>query len=255
MNKHTLGRRHFLKTLTAIGTASNTHCVGLGPRLVCAADGAVKTSYDPAAKLEMTVSEVEMRRNSAGRMLKARIYQPKGAGPFPAVLDLHGGAWNAKDRTAEEPMDRAIASSGVLVVAIDMTLAKEAPYPACVQDANYGVRWLNRKRLHGMAIRQRSASTEVRAAVRSQNSWACARTIHVTTPFHFRSSACRRHRGLRRDAVARQRSARALRECGEAEARQHDENHTLFFNPWTPSTKSNPQEILDRHEESRSYRS
>jgi len=45
----------------------------------------------PAAKLEMTVSEVEMRRNSAGRMLKARIYQPKGAGPFPAVLDLHGG--------------------------------------------------------------------------------------------------------------------------------------------------------------------
>ena len=42
-------------------------------------------------------------------------------------------------------MDRAIASSGVLVVAIDMTLAKEAPYPACVQDANYGVRWLKSK--------------------------------------------------------------------------------------------------------------
>ena len=39
-------------------------------------------------------------------------------------------------------MDRALAASGVLVVAIDMTLAPEAPYPACVQDANYGVRWL-----------------------------------------------------------------------------------------------------------------
>src|SRR2546430_13137757 len=42
-------------------------------------------------------------------------------------------------------MDRAIAASGVLVVAIDMTIAPEAPYPACVQDANYGVRWLKSK--------------------------------------------------------------------------------------------------------------
>ena len=30
--------------------------------------------------------------------------------------------------------------SGVLVVAIGMTLAAEAPYTAFVQDANYGVR-------------------------------------------------------------------------------------------------------------------
>ena len=56
-------------------------------------------------------------------MLMARVYRPTGAGPFPTVLDLHGGAWNAKDRNAEEPMDRALAASGVLVVAIDMTLA------------------------------------------------------------------------------------------------------------------------------------
>src|SRR5204863_2760123 len=98
--------------------------------------------YDPAATFEIAVSEVEFRRNRTGRMLMARIYQPKGPGPFPTMLDLHGGAWNAKDRHAEEPMDRALAASGVLVVAIDMTLAPDAPYPACVQDANYGVRWL-----------------------------------------------------------------------------------------------------------------
>src|SRR6202035_5445881 len=52
------------------------------------------------------------------------------------------GAWNAKNRLAEEPMDRALAASGLLVVAVDMTLAPEAPYPACVQDANFAVRWL-----------------------------------------------------------------------------------------------------------------
>src|SRR5436190_6537217 len=111
------------------------------------------THYDPHATFEIKVSEVELRRNNAGRMLMARIYQPAGPGPFPAVLDLHGGAWNAKDRHAEEPMDRALAASGLLVVAIDMTLATEAPYPASVQDANYAVRWLkaNAKRWNGDA--------------------------------------------------------------------------------------------------------
>src|SRR6202045_4594135 len=107
-----------------------------------AAHAMAAPAYDPAAKFELKVSEVEFRRNSAGRMLMARIYQPQGPGPFPTIFDLHAGAWNGKDRKAEEPMDSALASSGLLVVAIDMTLAPEAPYPACVQDANYGVRWL-----------------------------------------------------------------------------------------------------------------
>ena len=102
----------------------------------------MKVSYNPAATFEIKVSEVDFRRNAQGRQLMARLYQPQGTGPVPVVLDLHGGAWNNKDRFAEEPMDRAIAASGVLVVAIDMTRAAEAPYPACVQDASYGVRWL-----------------------------------------------------------------------------------------------------------------
>jgi len=144
MNENTLGRRNFLKT-TAIGAAALPFASALGSGPAWAAEGTWKTTYDPTAKFDLNVTEVDMRPNSAGRMLKARVYQPKGAGPFPTMIDLHGGAWNAKDRTAEEPMDRAIAGSGVLVVAIDMTWAKEAAYPACVQDANYGIRWLKSK--------------------------------------------------------------------------------------------------------------
>ena len=105
----------------------------------------MRVTYDPAATFELKVSEVEFRRTDKGRQLMARIYQPQGSGPFPTVLDLHGGAWRRKDRLAEEPMNRAIAASGVLVVAIDMRLSDEAPYPASVQDANYGVRWLKWK--------------------------------------------------------------------------------------------------------------
>src|SRR5947207_8098350 len=138
MMKNSFGRRNFLKKMTALGAVGVPAVAGLASRSAHAA-------YDAAGKFELKVSEVEFRRNAAGRMLMARIYQPQGAGPFPTLLDLHGGAWNRKDRFAEEPMDRSIAASGVLVVAIDMTIAPEAPYPACVQDANYGVRWLKSK--------------------------------------------------------------------------------------------------------------
>src|SRR5439155_21020976 len=81
----------------------------------------------------------------SGRNLNARSFKHQGPGPYPTVLDMHGGACGRKDRLAEEPMDRAIAASGVLVVAIDLSLSEEAPYPASVQDANYGVRWLKSK--------------------------------------------------------------------------------------------------------------
>src|SRR5579871_5159683 len=96
---------------------------GLATAFAPSAFAAGQTRYDPAAKFDLTVSELEYRRTAKGRPLLARIYQPSGRGPFPVVLDLHGGAWNAKDRHAEEPFDRALASAGALVVAVDMTLA------------------------------------------------------------------------------------------------------------------------------------
>src|ERR1700741_5328331 len=124
-------RRNVLKGMTAMAAAT-----------VAGITVAKSKAYDPAARYELKVSELPFRRNAQGRQLMARIYQPQGAGPFPVVLDLHGGAWQRKDRKAEEPMDRAIAASGVLVVAVDLTISGEAPYPAAVQDASYGVRWL-----------------------------------------------------------------------------------------------------------------
>src|SRR6201982_3650147 len=102
------------------------------------------TSYSPSNRVEVKAWDVEFR-SAPTRKLMARIYQPQGAGPFPALLDLHGGAWNNQARTANAPMDEKLAASGILVVAVDLTLAPEAPYPASVADANYAVRWLKAK--------------------------------------------------------------------------------------------------------------
>src|SRR5436305_4434730 len=44
-------------------------------------------------------SDLIVYSRSGGKDRLARLYQPAGSGPFPAVLQVHGGAWNNKDRT------------------------------------------------------------------------------------------------------------------------------------------------------------
>jgi acetyl esterase len=249
MNEYLFGRRDFLKTLTAIGAAGLPIVSTFGSPLAYAADAAAKTAYDPAAKFDITVTEVEMRRNSAGRMLKARIYQPKGAGPFPTVLDLHGGAWNAKNRTAEEPMDRAIAASGVLVVAIDMTWAKEAPYPACVQDANYGVRWLKSKAATW-------SGDPSKFGIYGSSSGGHVAELLAMRPYDQRYNAIPLPEASNVDAKIDYAAMRSP--ISDPLARYENpvnlkkpsmvKNTTLFFNPWETIHESNPQEILGRRE-------
>src|SRR5262245_61236451 len=88
MAGHDSARRDFLKL---IGAAAAAALAPHGVRYDASANAAI--AYDPAASFDVTVSEVELRRTAAGRQLMARVYQPKGAGPFPTMLDLHGGAW------------------------------------------------------------------------------------------------------------------------------------------------------------------
>jgi acetyl esterase len=74
--------------------------------------------------------------------LLARVYQPVGPGPFPMIVDVHGGAWNNGDRTNNVGMDQALAERGVVVAALDFRQPPQAGYPASIQDVNLGVRWL-----------------------------------------------------------------------------------------------------------------
>ena len=97
--------------------------------------------YDPKARYELRVFE-ETYRTTADGGWPVRIYQPQGDGPFPALLDVHGGAWSTGTYRDNERIDRAIAATGIVVAAVEFRQAPQHPYPAQVADANYGVRWL-----------------------------------------------------------------------------------------------------------------
>ena len=242
MDDHPAGRRSFLKTVAAMSIA--VPAVGS-----LATANAKPMSYDPAAKFGVKISETEFRRTAAGRQLLARIYQPQGAGPFPTLLDLHGGAWNNKDRFANQPMDLAIAASGVLVVAIDMTLAPEAPYPASVQDANYGVRWLKARAAtwngDPATIGVLGSSTGGHIAELVGMRPRDARYGAIPLPAAPNVDATIAYIATRSpisDPYARYQQAEQMKREGMMK------NSRTYFNPWETIFEANPQLILERRE-------
>jgi|SRR5882672_9658565 len=206
-------------------------------------------TYNPSGKIEIKEWDVDFRKAPGGRALKARVYQPQAAGPFPMLLDLHGGAWNDKDRFANVPMDRNLAQSGMLVVAVDLTLAPEAPYPASVQDANYAVRWLKAKArewkgdpsLLGvlgsstgghmaelLAMRPRDPRYNAHPLPEAPNADATVAYVVARSPIS--------------DPHTRYQQAEKMK---RAEMMQKTKN---YFVPWETIHEANPQEMLDRGE-------
>ena len=89
---------------------------------------------------EVQVEDVEYLRHGSKPFL-ARIFKPQGSGPFPVMVELHGGAWVNGTRENGDVANEALASNGVIVVALDFRVPPEAPYPASLADIHYGIRW------------------------------------------------------------------------------------------------------------------
>lgn len=97
--------------------------------------------YDPGASFAVQQRDVQYLHDGARGWL-ARIYQPHAPGTFPALVEVHGGAWTLMDRTQNERVDTQLAASGLVVMALDFHLGTQAPYPAAQADINYAIRWL-----------------------------------------------------------------------------------------------------------------
>ena len=91
---------------------------------------------------EQIVEDDFVYARAEGVELRAHSYRPKSSGTLPAIVDIHGGAWSSGDRNQGALYGRALASSGLYVLAIDFRQAPEARHPAASSDVAAAVRYL-----------------------------------------------------------------------------------------------------------------
>jgi alpha-L-fucosidase 2 len=97
--------------------------------LAAAAPAAMKTDIEYA------------RPNGESQKLDACV--PDGAGPFPAVILVHGGSWRTGDKaTFVKPLFAPLTEAGFAWFSINYRLAPQHTYPAAVDDVVSAVRWV-----------------------------------------------------------------------------------------------------------------
>ena len=102
--------------------------------------------------------------------VRVDIAVPKGSGPFPVMLYIHGGAWIMGSPRTHRKLGMQFAERGYLTVNLDYQLAPENPFPAGFEDCVFAARWAaaNVKRWNGdpsrMALGGDSAGANLSAA-------------------------------------------------------------------------------------------
>jgi acetyl esterase len=83
--------------------------------------------------------------------LRADIAVPKGTGPHPVVIYLHGGGWAFGSPTSFRKLGMQFAEAGYLTINLDYRLAPEYPFPAALEDTIFAIRWAtdNARRWNG----------------------------------------------------------------------------------------------------------
>jgi acetyl esterase/lipase len=97
----------------------------------------------PAFSDEVTLEKAIEYANPDNQHLQLDLARPAtGAGPFPAVLCIHGGGFRAGNREHWDNACRDYAAHGYVAVTITYRLAPKYPFPAAVEDSKAAVRWL-----------------------------------------------------------------------------------------------------------------
>lgn len=104
---------------------------------------ATKTNVEPPVAQSIEVkSNVIYTPADWPQPLAADIYRPTGAGPFPAVVMIHGGGWKTRTRADMDSSARAVARRGYVVMNISYRLAPAWRFPSQLRDVQQAVVWL-----------------------------------------------------------------------------------------------------------------
>jgi acetyl esterase/lipase len=76
--------------------------------------------------------------------LQGDLYRPKGAGPFPVLVAVHGGGWVQGARSAFQYWGPYLAARGTALFAISYRFAKtgQKTFPHAIQDVLAGVQFV-----------------------------------------------------------------------------------------------------------------
>jgi acetyl esterase/lipase len=83
--------------------------------------------------------------------LRSDVAVPKGAGPYPVVIYLHGGGWAFRSPASFRKLGMQFAEAGYLTIILDYRLAPEHPFPAALEDTLFAIEWAtdNARRWNG----------------------------------------------------------------------------------------------------------
>ena len=73
--------------------------------------------------------------------VRADLVVPRGDGPHPVLVYLHGGGWICGSPASHRKLGYRFAEAGFLVVNVDYRLAPEHPFPVPFEDAIAAIRW------------------------------------------------------------------------------------------------------------------
>lgn len=94
-------------------------------------------------RLEIPPSYKDLAYTPVSGTQKLDLYLPAGKGPFPLILNIHGGAFKFGDKGMVDPLlGKALLENGYAIASIDYRMSGEAKFPAAVQDAKAAVRFL-----------------------------------------------------------------------------------------------------------------
>jgi acetyl esterase/lipase len=101
------------------------------------ANGKVNASTNAATERDIVYTKVGERE------LKLDVAPPStGAGPFPAVLVIHGGAWRAGNKSDVGPVLLEFAKRGYVAISPEYRFCPKEVFPAQVHDVKAAVRWI-----------------------------------------------------------------------------------------------------------------
>ncbi len=80
--------------------------------------------------------------NPDNQHLMLNLARPKGDGPFPAIICIHGGGFRAGTRAGYDGQCKTLAQHGFVAATIEYRLAPKYQFPAAVFDCKAAVRWM-----------------------------------------------------------------------------------------------------------------